>query len=835
MKVINENKRLLFTLKEKTSGLLVVAPEELMLVEENNIKEESDIIEVANLSALPATGETGKIYIALDTNKTYRWSGSAYVQIGGSLETDPIFQASEASLFVAGDKANLINHLSNTSNPHNVTKSQVGLGNVDNTSDANKPISNATRAALNFKLYKSTIPSSVYTTDAGGLQVMKPLIDFKDVLEFANLAALPATGEASKIYIALDTNLTYRWTGSAYVQIGGSLETDPIFLASEASNFVAGDKANLDNQSGINTGDETSSTIQTKRPLKTVNGESLEGTGNVIITIPTITSTSDLTNDGSDATSTYVETDELGTTAFSNDYNDLDNKPTIPTPITNHSGLSLDDGTNPHGTTKQDVGLGDVDNTSDANKPISTATQTALNNLVTLNTTQTVTGSKQFNDVRLIKKVNTSTYPTTSGGLFYIGGNGGYDVFDFYSVDGNDSDGFGTVQIYSNPEEGNQIYHTSLDNQQSSILIINYGETYLRHIVGGQQTSLYVNGITDKIIIEGTQNRYAALGTKLITGTRNFEFPDKNGTLALLSDIIESAENKLDKNTTAGVERAYIINADGSQGTKATSDFKDVLEFANLAAFPTTGETGKIYVALDTNITYRWSGSAYVQIGGISKDLYPIKYLYQATGAGIGTYGTNVMLFQGTQSDVYVSVNGNSYRKIVSATTAGTSIFARESSFARVVPKKGYQFLLRFRIADASTISDVRGFHGLQTTSGFSNTEISENVQPMCGIGCDGTDTNIHIFSRQSLSGTLVKIDTGFSKTLNHEYLLTQERLPNSNNVVVTLKNLTTSTEFTSTVVNNSSNLTIVNHRNNNASTISCGFEIQRQELNLSE
>ena len=35
---------------------------------------------------------------------------------------------------------------------------------------------------------------------------------------------------------------------------------------------------------------------------------------------------------------------------------------------------------NPHGTTKNDIGLGNVDNTSDLNKPISTATQTALNN-----------------------------------------------------------------------------------------------------------------------------------------------------------------------------------------------------------------------------------------------------------------------------------------------------------------------------------------------------------------------------------------------------------------------------------------------------------------------
>jgi hypothetical protein len=40
----------------------------------------------------------------------------------------------------------------------------------------------------------------------------------------------------------------------------------------------------------------------------------------------------------------------------------------------------------------------------------------------------------------------------------------------------------------------------------------------------------------------------------------------------------------------------------------------DVLEFANRAAFPETGESGKIYVALDTNLTYRWSGSTYVEI-----------------------------------------------------------------------------------------------------------------------------------------------------------------------------------------------------------------------------
>ncbi len=40
----------------------------------------------------------------------------------------------------------------------------------------------------------------------------------------------------------------------------------------------------------------------------------------------------------------------------------------------------------------------------------------------------------------------------------------------------------------------------------------------------------------------------------------------------------------------------------------------DVLEYANLAAFPGSGTTSIIYVAIDTLKTYRWSGSAYVEI-----------------------------------------------------------------------------------------------------------------------------------------------------------------------------------------------------------------------------
>ena len=42
----------------------------------------------------------------------------------------------------------------------------------------------------------------------------------------------------------------------------------------------------------------------------------------------------------------------------------------------------------------------------------------------------------------------------------------------------------------------------------------------------------------------------------------------------------------------------------------------DVLEYDSKSAFPAEGEQGKIYVDKSTNLTYRWSGSTYIQVGG---------------------------------------------------------------------------------------------------------------------------------------------------------------------------------------------------------------------------
>lgn len=56
------------------------------------------------------------------------------------------------------------------------------------------------------------------------------------------------------------------------------------------------------------------------------------------------------------------------------------------------------------------------------------------------------------------------------------------------------------------------------------------------------------------------------------------------------------------------------LENDKIPSTYLPSYVDDVLEYTNKSSFPTTGEEGKIYVAKDTNIIYRWSGSAYIEI-----------------------------------------------------------------------------------------------------------------------------------------------------------------------------------------------------------------------------
>lgn len=93
----------------------------------------------------------------------------------------PISTASQNAINTVSQTLSV--HKVNTSNPHNVTKSQVGLGNVDNTADLNKPVSTAQQTAINARVAKADIADNLTTDDATKVLSAKQGKKIKDTLD----------------------------------------------------------------------------------------------------------------------------------------------------------------------------------------------------------------------------------------------------------------------------------------------------------------------------------------------------------------------------------------------------------------------------------------------------------------------------------------------------------------------------------------------------------------------------------------------------------------------------------------------------------------------------
>ena len=177
-----------------------------------------------------------------------------------------------------------------------------------------------------------------------------------DVLEYNGKSKFPSTGESGKIYVDTATNLTYRWSGSAYVEISQSLA-----LGETSSTAYRGDRGKIAYDHSQSTHARTDAT---KTAKSSTNGNILiNGTETTVYTHPgsgtnphgTTKSDVGLGNVGNFKAVSTVASQGLtdteksnaranigaGTSSFSGNYNDLSNKPTIPTKtsqLTNDSG-----------------------------------------------------------------------------------------------------------------------------------------------------------------------------------------------------------------------------------------------------------------------------------------------------------------------------------------------------------------------------------------------------------------------------------------------------------------------------------------------------------------
>lgn len=195
-----------------------------------------------------------------------------------------------------------------------VTKGDVGLGNADNTSDLNKPISTATQTALDAKLNNSQkgVAGGLAELDANGKVPASQLPSYVDdvvegYLYNGNFYSDSAhehliTPESGKIYTDLTTDRTYRWGGTVYSEVSASLA-----LGETSSTAFRGDHGKVAYDHAMAKGAAFTSGLY----KVTTNSE-----GHVTAAVP---------------------------------------------------------------ASKADIGLGNVDNTADVDKPVSTAQQQAVN------------------------------------------------------------------------------------------------------------------------------------------------------------------------------------------------------------------------------------------------------------------------------------------------------------------------------------------------------------------------------------------------------------------------------------------------------------------------
>ena len=221
-----------------------------------------DVLEFSTKPSFPTIGETGKIYVALDTNVTYRWSGSVYVVIGSDLALGE----TSASAY-RGDRGKIAyDHTFLTTNPHGVTKAQVGLSLVDNTADSTKSVSYASAAgtatnwsgsgALGSAAYVNTSSfapsgygvggSPVVTTDAdnykltGDYYFVTPIAHSPQAYFQAHVMG-SSNGDFAQIGVASTNEFHFRWGTGTWHKVwnDGNLNRSDVAFAASTGSFYS--------------------------------------------------------------------------------------------------------------------------------------------------------------------------------------------------------------------------------------------------------------------------------------------------------------------------------------------------------------------------------------------------------------------------------------------------------------------------------------------------------------------------------------------------------------------------------------------------------------------
>lgn len=472
--------------------------------------------EYSSLIAFPPTGSSGVIYLATNTNKLYRWNSITYIEI------------SPSEVVSVNTKTGVVV----------LAKADVGLGNVDNTSDLNKPISTATQTALNAK-YDASNPAGYVTaaeaaaaapvqsvnTQVGDVVLDKNDIGLSNVDNTSDLDK-PISNDTQDALDALDLRIdpiedrslvktVYAYENNALVYADGQPGVkDPSALIRDGwyfKNTVAGQKINWYYFDGTTQGTLTLGDFKSAYAIMTFDAVSGGGAAPIIAIYTVPTGTGDVIPGFAHSRLVY-------------------DGPMTPTPVVGQQYVVYAGENPPVNPELPRINLAFIPGLSIGDK---------------LPTEQILTISFGSQSGASVNQVQ-------------------------YMVE--------TLGLYSIP-----VKH----------------ELDLRIRVGSQLELDSKESLANK-------------STNVALGTSDTLYPTQNAVKSYVDSGLSTKINSTEKGAPNGV--APLNSSTKIDAIYLPSYVDDVLEFANLASFPNPGESGKIYIALDTNVVYRWSGSTYVQI-----------------------------------------------------------------------------------------------------------------------------------------------------------------------------------------------------------------------------
>ena len=265
---------------------------------------------------------------------------------------------------------NIQQHISNTDNPHSVNKADVGLSNVDNTADADKPVSTIQQSALDGKSPTTHNHNGVYEPADPDIQTH---IHSPHAPSDANNYVHPSSHPSTMI-TGLGTAATKNVgiSASQIVQLDSNAKL-PAIDGSQLTNVTSLTQNQTDALDGANSPSSTN-VIATMNDL----GGLGDGDMNASVYDPSSKNSDAFSMDNMDETATkkIMSSGERDAIAANTLKDGITSQQASDISSNNAHRASTD---NPHGVDKDDINLGNVDNTSDVDKPVSTSQQTALN------------------------------------------------------------------------------------------------------------------------------------------------------------------------------------------------------------------------------------------------------------------------------------------------------------------------------------------------------------------------------------------------------------------------------------------------------------------------